>query len=89
MNDQGPLKAGQLGIQTLTVLDQGPLKADQLGIQTLTVLDQGPLKAGQLGIQTRGVEILKYSTCPRASYLKKVTCPDKILLVLFFVCFFL
>jgi hypothetical protein len=27
-----------------------------------------------------GVEILKCSTCPRASYLKKVTCPDKILL---------
>ena len=23
----------------------------------------------------RSVEILKYSTCPRASYLKKVTCP--------------
>ena len=23
----------------------------------------------------RGVEILKYSTCPQASYLKKVTCP--------------
>ena len=33
----------------------------------------------------RGVEILKCSTCPRASYLKKVTCPDKLLLVLFFV----
>ena len=33
----------------------------------------------------RGVEILKCATCPRASYLKKVTCPDKILLVLFFV----
>jgi hypothetical protein len=32
----------------------------------------------------RGVEILKSSTCPRASYLKKVTCPDKILLFLFF-----
>ena len=32
----------------------------------------------------RSVEILKYSTCSRASYLKKVTCPDKILLVLFF-----
>ena len=32
----------------------------------------------------RGVEILKCSTCPRASYLKKVTCPDKLLLVLFF-----
>ena len=27
-----------------------------------------------------GVEILKCSTCPRASYLKKVTCRDKILL---------
>ena len=27
-----------------------------------------------------GVEILKCSTCLRASYLKKVTCPDKILL---------
>ena len=33
----------------------------------------------------RGVEILKYSSCPRASYLKKVTCLDKILLVLFFL----
>jgi hypothetical protein len=33
----------------------------------------------------RGVEILKCSTCPRASYLKNVTCSDKILLVLFFV----
>jgi hypothetical protein len=33
----------------------------------------------------RGVEILKCSTYPRASYLKKVTCPDNILLVLFFV----
>ena len=32
---------------------------------------------------SRGVEILKCSTCPRASHLKKVTCPDKILLVLF------
>jgi hypothetical protein len=30
------------------------------------------------------VEILKCSTCPRASYLKKVTCTDKILLVLGF-----
>jgi len=33
-----------------------------------------------------GVDILKCSTCSRASYLKKVTCPDKILLVLFFFC---
>jgi hypothetical protein len=33
----------------------------------------------------RDVEILKCATCPQASYLKKVTCPDKILLILFFV----
>jgi hypothetical protein len=33
----------------------------------------------------RGVEIRKCCACPRASYLKKVTCPDKILLVLFFL----
>ena len=33
--------------------------------------------------QDRGVEILKYYTCPRASYLKKVTCPDKFYLSCF------
>ena len=33
--------------------------------------------------QFRGVEIRKCCACPWASHLKKVTCPDKILLVLF------
>lgn len=36
----------------------------------------------------RGVEIRKSFACLRASYPKKVTCPHRILLVLFFVCFF-
>jgi hypothetical protein len=31
------------------------------------------------------MEIRKCCACPRASYLKKVTCSDKILLVLFFI----
>ena len=43
----------------------------------------------QTHYDVRGVEILKYSTWPRASYLKKVICPDKILLVLFLLLFFL
>jgi len=47
------------------------------------ILIPGDLHQCFENIHDRGVEIRKCCACPRASYLKNVTCLDKILFVLF------